>query len=61
MGLVILSIFIYGAKPEQIASWKAQAMGMVGMRSAEYNLVAQMEPMEPLNAEDSAPAGASRA
>ena len=36
-------------------------MGMVGMRSAEYNLVAQMEPMEPLNAEDSAPAGASRA
>ena len=45
VGLVILSIFIYGSKPEQITAWIEQMKGMVGMSKQEYNLVAQMEPL----------------
>ena len=46
VGLVILSIFIYGAKPEQLAEWAGALRGLVGMsKPAEYALVAQMEPV----------------
>ena len=46
VGLVILSIFIYGSKPEQIAGWIEQIKLTLGMgKSAECNLVAQMEPL----------------
>ena len=51
---VILSIFIYGAKPEQIQEWLA-AVGLV--KPAQYALVAQMEP---LHADEEAAAPSAR-
>lgn len=54
VGLVILSIFIYGSKVEQLAAWIAALKSSVGWRSTEYNLVAQMEP---LHADDASARG----
>ena len=46
VSLVIASIFLYGSKPEQVASWVDAVKGAIGMRGKEdYNLVAQMEPI----------------
>ena len=59
--LVILSIFVYGAKPEQIQSWVDACKGSLGMKSS-YELVAQMEPPEGAGADDDeAKSGGSRA
>jgi hypothetical protein len=46
--LVILSIFIYGAKPEQITGWMASVKRALGLGGggADYALVAQMEPID---------------
>ena len=53
VALVILSIFIYGAKADQVQGWVDAIKISLGMRpSTEYNLVAQMEP---LNADEPAP------
>ena len=57
VGLVILSIFIYGAKADQVTGWIDAVKAKLGMRS-EYNLVAQMEP---LNEEMQEAQGPSRA
>ena len=48
VGLVILSIFIYGSKPEQIQPAIENVKRMVGIAPRkEYHLVAQMEPLVP--------------
>lgn len=46
--LVILSIFIYGSKPEQVQPAIQRIKSFVGLGSAtDYDLVAQMEPLVP--------------
>ena len=56
VGLVILSIFIYGAKVEQLAGWMSTLKSAVGLgRTAQYAPVAMMEP---LNGEDEEEAAA---
>ena len=46
VGLVILSIFIYGAKPEEVGEWVGAVAASVGLkRKTEYKLVAHMEPV----------------
>ena len=46
--LVILSIFIYGSKPEQVQPAIQRIKSLVGIAPPkDYNLVAQMEPLVP--------------
>ena len=60
--LVILSIFIYGAKAEQIMSWVDACKGSLGMQTAaQYKLVAQMEVHEEMAPMGEDGKGASRA
>jgi len=48
VGLVILSIFIYGSKPEQINAFVESIKIKLGLaRAPEYSLVAQIEPHVP--------------
>jgi len=48
VGLVILSIFLYGSKPDQIQAWGVAVLSMVGLgpRKGVYEMVGQQAPAE---------------